>query len=407
MPIQSASLLAVGSAAVQTKINDVAAAKALLGTHKMTHQVISWAYFGSVTINNKQGVYYLKGTHVGRRQGSKNNTDLFEINGQITEINDHYFKFVGKMTTRFKSDKNKRCAKTGIFYFRYRKGKSRSWRLLNEQHTCSNHVIFIDIYVNKRWAPRRYGKPLTQSQLWGIGLLVNKGAGNSDNFIVPSSVSESMKFKILFPMKGVVKVYDEPGGAVIGSANINLTGEKISPDNITMKQINSRFFRIAKGLLVKRDNSVFKLTVHADDIVELRRNLYAVKIYAESNGYLQIFPHSIKYKAWVLLADLKQHGVIYKSWRQYMLDEKKQFFYPSLVGINVRSTFNVTGKKLTTIKGKAYQIKLSGESKGNWLKVKVTRMSADCLKQLEEWDGWIKALDDKGFPNIWVDDKSC
>ncbi|VAW78951.1 hypothetical protein MNBD_GAMMA12-3240 [hydrothermal vent metagenome] len=407
VPFQSTSLLAVGETPVQTKINNIAAAKALLGTHKMTHQVISWAYFGSVTINNQQGIYYLKGTHVGRSKGGKENTDLFKINGQITEINNNYFKFVGTMTTQFKSDKNKRCKKTGTFYFRYRQGKSRSWRLLNEQHTCSNHVVLIDIYVNKRWAPRRYGKLLTQSEQWGIGLLVNKNASTIDNFTIPSTVSESMKFKILFPITGLVKLYDKPDGVIIGSANINVTGEKPSFDNLTIKQMDTRFIRVAKALLVERDNSVFKLTVHANDIVELRRNLYAVKVYDQRDGYLKVFPQSIKYSAWVSIADLNQRGVVYKSWRQYMLDEKKQSFYPSLVGINVRSIFNVTGKKLTTIKGKSYQIKLSGESKGNWLKVKVTRMSADCLKEFEEWDGWIKALDDKGFPNIWVDDTNC
>ena len=50
-------------------------------------QWISWDYFGSATVTNKGGVFYLKG-----KQKSRENSDFVEVDGVITEINDKGFQ---------------------------------------------------------------------------------------------------------------------------------------------------------------------------------------------------------------------------------------------------------------------------------------------------------------------------
>ena len=394
---QSSYTLAKTLPPTQTKINNLIAAKALLGKHKLTHQAISWSYFGSIDISNFKGRYYVKGSHFARAKSNNTKPDYFKISGQITEINNSTFKFEGRMETRLKTDKYKVCEKTGTFYFAYRKGKSRSWRLLNDQHTCTNHIVFIDIYVNRKWAPKRpFSKSEILSQKWGTGLLLSK------------SNSFATQYKILFPNKGLFTLYDKPGGSNIGTVNLNTTNENSSSDNLTMQQLSSSTSAIYRTLLINRNNTVFKQAVHPKDIIKVNGNIYGVKIYAQKNGYLQIFPHSMRHKAWIAINDLDKQGFQFSSWRDYLLARpKKHWNVHAGSGLNLRETSNVKGKNILTIKRELFKINLTGQTKGLWMQVNVTRVSPDCLKEFEQYQGWIKALDDKGFPNIWSANSGC
>src|SRR5687768_10836052 len=77
----------------KTVVNNTKARNMLLGKHLLSLQWISWDYFGSATVTNKHGVYYLKG-----RQKQRGGTDFVEVDGVITEINAKNFKFDGKIT---------------------------------------------------------------------------------------------------------------------------------------------------------------------------------------------------------------------------------------------------------------------------------------------------------------------
>src|SRR5215210_544836 len=76
----------------KTIVNDMKAQNMLLGKHLLSLQWISWDYFGSATIANRKGVYYLKG---GQRQ--RGGIDFLEVDGAVTEINAKNFKFDGKI----------------------------------------------------------------------------------------------------------------------------------------------------------------------------------------------------------------------------------------------------------------------------------------------------------------------
>ncbi|MEQ1924315.1 MAG: hypothetical protein ABL952_17585, partial [Pyrinomonadaceae bacterium] len=110
-------LLVFCSAAVgqeKTDVNDQAAAKRLLGRHKISLQWISWDYFGAATITNKGSVYRLKGEQKGRES-----SDLVSVDGVITQIDVKEFKFKGKVITQVSHiNGGKPCERKGEMTFR-------------------------------------------------------------------------------------------------------------------------------------------------------------------------------------------------------------------------------------------------------------------------------------------------
>ncbi|MBA2494349.1 MAG: hypothetical protein H0V31_06600 [Acidobacteria bacterium] len=79
----------------KTIINEAKAKKILLGKHLFSLQWISWDYFGSAIVSNKNGVFYLKG-----EQKQRKDSDFVKIHGVITEIDAKEFTFDGTIITR-------------------------------------------------------------------------------------------------------------------------------------------------------------------------------------------------------------------------------------------------------------------------------------------------------------------
>ena len=136
--------LAFCSAAVgqeKTDVNDQAAAKRLLGRHKISLQWISWDYFGAATVTNKGGVYRVKGEQKGR--GS---TDFVKVDGSITKIDSKKFTFEGTIRTQISHiNGGKPCERKGEMTFRIT-GKRKYWRLLDMDNPCDGVTDYVDIY---------------------------------------------------------------------------------------------------------------------------------------------------------------------------------------------------------------------------------------------------------------------
>jgi hypothetical protein len=64
-------------------VNDAKARQMLLGRHNLSLQWISWDYFGTATVTNRGGTFYLKGSQRGR--GAQKG-DYVTIDGVITSI---------------------------------------------------------------------------------------------------------------------------------------------------------------------------------------------------------------------------------------------------------------------------------------------------------------------------------
>ena len=139
--VVSLALCSVVIGQERTEVNDRAAAKRLLGRHKISLQWISWDYFGTATVTNKGGLYRLKGEQKGR--GS---TDIVSVDGVVTQINAKEFKFDGKVITQVTHiNGGKPCERTGEMTFRIT-GKRKYWRLQQIDNPCDGVADYVDIY---------------------------------------------------------------------------------------------------------------------------------------------------------------------------------------------------------------------------------------------------------------------
>lgn len=139
--VVSLALCSVVIGQERTEVNDRAAAKRLLGRHKISLQWISWDYFGTATVTNKGGLYRLKGEQKGR--GS---TDIVSVDGVVTQIDAKEFKFDGKVITQVTHiNGGKPCERTGEMTFRIT-GKRKYWRLQQIDNPCDGVADYVDIY---------------------------------------------------------------------------------------------------------------------------------------------------------------------------------------------------------------------------------------------------------------------
>ena len=125
----------------KTIVNNAKAKTILLGKHKVSLQWISWDYFGTANITNKNGVIYLKG-----EQKQRKGTDYVKIDGVITEINAKDFKFDGTIITQISHINNgEPCTRTGEMTFRIT-GKRKYWRMQEIDNPCDTAADYVDIY---------------------------------------------------------------------------------------------------------------------------------------------------------------------------------------------------------------------------------------------------------------------
>jgi hypothetical protein len=137
LTVFGASVLAVD----KTRVNSVKARNMLLGKHMLSLQWISWDYFGTATVTNKGGVFYLKGS-----QKSREDSDYLEIDGRITEINEKSFKFDGRITMQVSHiNGGEPCTREGEMTFAVT-GKRRYWRLQEMKNPCDVTTDYVDIY---------------------------------------------------------------------------------------------------------------------------------------------------------------------------------------------------------------------------------------------------------------------
>ncbi len=115
--------------------------KMLLGKHLLSLQWISWDRFGTATVVNRRGVYYLKG-----EQKQRGGSDYLKVDGAITEINAKNFKFDGAIEMRIShNNSGAPCRREGEMTFAVT-GKRKYWRLQEMDNPCDGVTDYVDIY---------------------------------------------------------------------------------------------------------------------------------------------------------------------------------------------------------------------------------------------------------------------
>jgi hypothetical protein len=133
----------IGTAQDRTDINNSAAARMLLGRHKLSLQWVSWDYFGVATVSSHGGVYSVKGEQRGRGISKGN---YVTVDGIITSIDAKEFAFRGKIVTRVDHiNGGEPCVRDGDFTFKIT-GKRRYWRLQQMDSPCDQATDYVDIY---------------------------------------------------------------------------------------------------------------------------------------------------------------------------------------------------------------------------------------------------------------------
>ena len=125
----------------KTVVNDVKAKQMLLGKHMFSLQWISWDYFGTAVVTNKNGIFYLKG-----EQKERKGSDFVKIDGVITEINERDFKFDGEIVMQISHINNgEPCTREGEMTFAITKNR-KYWRLQEMDNPCDEATDYVDIF---------------------------------------------------------------------------------------------------------------------------------------------------------------------------------------------------------------------------------------------------------------------
>ncbi len=111
-----------------------------LGDHLFSCYFIgSDEHFGKVTIEDRNGVFYLNGKH-------EKNGNYVRIEGTVKVINLRRFGFTGTITAYNKSESNPNCSWTGTTVF-WASGSRVYWR--TQDQSCFSHTGDMDIYFNR------------------------------------------------------------------------------------------------------------------------------------------------------------------------------------------------------------------------------------------------------------------
>lgn len=151
--------------------------------------------------------------------------------------------------------------------------------------------------------------------------------------------------------------------------------------------------------------------------------LLKVKLSQSSNYYTVLWKHK-KGGYFVSKDELYKNGAIFYTYKDLLFDTSielndRRFFEWSNIGVNLnknclrlRTSPDTDSEIITCVQGndwentKTTHMKILS-SQGDWAHVEVTTLvfaddDGDCPSQVEnKWKGWLKAIDDNGFPNIW------
>lgn len=129
----------------KTRILSQAAADMLLGRHMFSLQWISWDYFGSATVTDREGLLHISGRQDGR-PGTEEEDSFVSIEGVIIEVREKEFVFRGDVVMKVSHIAGGReCVRSGDMVFAISGGR-KYWRMQNMDNPCDSGVDYVDVF---------------------------------------------------------------------------------------------------------------------------------------------------------------------------------------------------------------------------------------------------------------------
>ena len=142
---------------------------------------------------------------------------------------------------------------------------------------------------------------------------------------------------------------------------------------------------------------------------------HSLQVYEQKGDYLKVEIESKSY--WLKLNELAYYGMEFNTWRTYFAIDKTHAASSPInneviYNMNLRDRPTAKSKKITLIKVNGpkendhHQFRFTGNYAGNWAEIEVylyDDFNASCSDRKNpkrKIIGWVKYLDDKGFPNV-------
>ena len=151
-----------------------------------------------------------------------------------------------------------------------------------------------------------------------------------------------------------------------------------------------------------------------DGLKEVGYEVLAITFFDRNSGFIRILNEQVNY--WVEESEVTAAGYQVETWQEYMTRKagKVLGFYP-VEPLNLRAGPSTSEEKVKTLEGTNIEMTSTGEHKGQWSKVKVIKYKKHPCEGGEpgeeniefELEGWVKAIDDSGSPNVWHFTRGC
>lgn len=187
-----------------------------------------------------------------------------------------------------------------------------------------------------------------------------------------------------------MSIYNGPHGEVIG----NLAMQK-SSNNSDAVEIN---WRNEQGI---------SMIIPKDALMEIGYEVNGMIVFEEVDGYICILN---KGEHWVSIEELKAEGYMYTSWIDFM-SAAGRWFMPIFYSMNVRTDPSASASLVVTVTGENFEIEPTGKSEGLWAEVIIKKYDSDYCEEphnlIDTYKGWMKMVDDSGYPNVWFYTRGC
>ncbi len=194
-----------------------------------------------------------------------------------------------------------------------------------------------------------------------------------------------------------------------------------------------KLFRTTDWNTTYRIDIFLSLVAHTDELpIHVNRTLdpefirsgygeYCLKIYRQQDGYVQVLRDVYGENAWIRAADVQLTGFLVIDYLRWLVREGKTTGLTPVLpdsGITLREHPDFSSRRILRIPAEEafyFDIEFSGRIDGTWAEVIVKYSTERCGDAAENplypdttrFSGWIKVIDQQGFPNIWYDTWGC